>query len=296
MKLLFITNVVNRIDFLEFQNYTLKKFCKNNYHFCVVDDSIDQKISIEFEKICIKNQISYFKKPSEEIKNPADACSSTIQWTYENVIQKIFSDYFIFYLDSDMFLIDYFEFDNELIDEYLGGVKQVREHIVYPWNGLMFLNMKKINKIDPKINFKNIIVDGIQTDVGGGIHFYMKKNNISFYNFDTVYPKFFENIDLHKYDLFKGFNLELHYNKKFLHYRAGTNWHIYDYWKKNLLDSNKNRIFKKIILKTQLDPYPLESFRQFVKDNSEIDTKKNIFENSKFLRMLKLFLKQIIKF
>ena len=291
MKLLFITNVVNRLDFLEFQSYTLKRFCKNKYHFCVIDDSVDSKTSLSFQKYCLKNEISYFKKPLSKINDPASACADTIQWTYNNIILKIFSDNLIIYLDSDMFLIDDFEFDKKLLNEYIGGVKQVRGNIIYPWNGLMFLNMKKIKELDPKINFKNALIKGTLTDVGGSVYFYLKKHSIEFFKFDTVYPEYFENIYLHDFKSFKGYNLELHFNKKFLHYRAGTNWQSKNYWKKNSYNAEKDKIFEKIKRKTKSNLKPINFFYSFKIDNSKIDTKNNLLDRFSLLKKFKILLK-----
>ena len=296
MKLLFITNVVNRLDFLEFQNITLKKFCKNEYQFCVVDDSFDKKISIKFQKFCIQNKISYFKKPYIQINNPADACANTIQWTYDNIIQKIYSDYLIFYIDSDMFLIDEFILDEKLKNQFIGGVKQIREHVIYPWNGLMFLNMKKINELDPYINFKNDTIDGILTDVGGSVYHYLKKHNISFFNFDTLYPEYFESINLHKFQLTKGFNFELHYKKKFLHFRAGSNWQLKKYWKKVNYKNEKDKIFEKIMNKSINNLSVINLFSNFKVDNTNIDVEKKFIKISQIKAKIKYFLNKIISF
>ena len=38
--------------------------------------------------------------------NPAQACAHTVQWTYDNLIRKNRSEDIVFFLDSDMFLID----------------------------------------------------------------------------------------------------------------------------------------------------------------------------------------------
>ena len=296
MKLLFITNVVNRLDFLEFQYYTLNKFCENEFQFCVIDDSSDINLSFEFQRFCLENEISYYKKPSNNFLNPADACADAIQWTYENIIQKVYPNYLIFYIDSDMFLIDSFNFDEKLNNEFLGGVKQIRDHIVYPWNGLMFLNMEKINKLDPDLNFRNTSIDGVLTDVGGGIHYYLKKHNIQFYSFDTVYPKFFDNINLHKFQLTKGFNFELHYKKKFLHFRAGTNWQLKKYWKKENYKNEKDEIFKKIKNKTIKNNSIINNFSDFKVDNANIDVRKKFIKLPNLISKMRYFLKKIIRF
>ena len=40
-----------------------------------------------------------------------------------------------------------------------------------------------------------------------------------------VYPTHWNDIEIQDEEVTKGYNIELHLDSKFLHYRAGTNWH-----------------------------------------------------------------------
>lgn len=243
------TSVVNRPDFVEIQKKLFDKFLKNDYEFHVVDDSIDENVSKEFQNICQSNSIKYHKKDTKDSNlNPAQACASAIQWTYDNLILKNHSEDKILFLDSDMFLIDNFDIEKYLDDCFISGLPQIRGNVKYLWNGIMLFDMKKIFEIDPYISFSDGVVEGHLTDVGGETYFYFKKNNISFKETDVQYPTHFEDIELQNENLTKGYNFELHLNGKFLHYRAATNWH--SNWR-GVEDPllQKTKIFNKIIEK-----------------------------------------------
>ena len=216
------TSVVNRPDFVILQDMLFKKFLKNEYTFHVVDDSVDPEITEQFEIACSLNELEYYRKPPEtKPMNPAQACADTIQWSYDNLIKKNHSDDIVFFTDSDMFLIDEFDIEEYMSDAIIGGLPQERGHVTYMWNGIMFFNMPKI--IDKNIDFSEGMVEGQLTDVGGHTYYYFKKTGIELKGSDVQYPTHFYDIDLQK-DA-GGYNMELHLNGNFLHYRAATNWH-----------------------------------------------------------------------
>lgn len=237
------TSVVNRPDFVELQYKLFKKFLKNEYQFHVVDDSIIESIESEFQSICFENGLKYYKKPPRaSAMNPAQACADTVQWTYDNIICKNYSEDIVFFLDSDMFLIDEFDITEYMEDAIIAGLPQVRGHVTYMWNGIMFFNMPMIE--DKNIDFSDGVVDGHMTDVGGMTYWYFKKTGIKMKETDVQYPTHYNDIDLQK-DA-GGYNMELHLDGKFLHYRAATNWH--SNWR-GLDDPlvGKTKVFKQIM-------------------------------------------------
>jgi hypothetical protein len=226
MRTQIFTSVVNRPEFLALQKKLFDLFLEHDYQFNVVDDSIDDLISNQFEKIAQDNNICYYKKPKIGLNlNPAEACAEAIQWTYDNIILKEHGQDLVLFLDSDMFLVDDFNIIEYLEDKIICGCPQIRGHVKYIWNGLMFFNMPKIMSIDANINFNWGYVDGHLTDVGGNTWHYFVKNKIEFTETDVQYPIHFNDIELQNKEVTKGYNFELHLDGKFLHYRAATNWH-----------------------------------------------------------------------
>jgi len=216
------TSVVNRPDFVILQEKLFGKFIKNEYKFHIVDDSVDPKITEQFENACSLNELEYYRKPpATKPMNPAQACAHTVQWTYDNLIRKNHSEDIVIFLDSDMFLIDEFDVEDYMSDAIIGGLPQQRGEVVYMWNGIMFFNMPKI--VNKNIDFSDGIVEGEMTDVGGHTYYYFKENNIKMKESDVDYPTHYYELDLQK-DA-GGYNMELHLEGKFLHYRAATNWH-----------------------------------------------------------------------
>lgn len=266
------TSVVNRPDFVEIQERLFKKFLKDDYQFNVVDDSLDDEISLEFKTICEKYNITYYRK-EQDIKRKTDPAiagaehaTETIQWTFDEIIKKKHSDSIVLFCDSDMFLLEEFSIKEYMEDELIAGALSIRGHVRYVWNGIMFFNMPKLMEIDPNLDFSGGVVENQLTDIGGNLYYYFKKNNIDFKNINEggttpddcpEYPEEYNGIKIKEEMLLSeemwskpqgGFNFELHLNGTFLHYRAGTNWHTQSTWKtKNDPLKKKAEIFNKII-------------------------------------------------
>lgn len=242
------TSVVNRPDFVILQDKLFKKFLKNEYKFHIVDDSVEPEISEQFEIACSLNELEYYRKPpANKPMNPAQACADTVQWTYDNIIRKNHADDIVFFLDSDMFLIDEFDIEEYMKDATIAGLPQVRGHVTYMWNGIMFFNMPKIE--DKDIDFSDGIVEGEMTDVGGHTYWYFLRTGVKMKRTDEecpVYPTHYNDIELQNEEVTRGYNVELHLDCKFLHYRAATNWH--SNWKGSQDPlSKKTEMFNKII-------------------------------------------------
>lgn len=254
MTIQIFTSVVNRPDFVETQYKLFNKFLKDEYQFNVVDDSLDDDISSQFKEVCDKYGIVYYRKnQGDRSKNEsrwagARHATETIQWTFDEIIKKKHSEELVLFLDSDMFLLDEFSITEHMKDTVISGLPQTRGHVYYMWNGIMFFDMKKVFEIDPDLNFSDGMVDGELTDIGGHFYYYFKKNNVIMKETDVSYPTHFNDIEIQTEEITQGFNFELHLGGKFLHYRAGTNWHTQENWKtsKDPL-AIKKRIFDKIV-------------------------------------------------
>lgn len=241
------TSVVNRPDFVLLQNNLFKKFLKNEYQFHIIDDSIEEDISQKFKDICSQNKLNYYSTPDDiEDNNPSTKVGNVIQWAYDTIIKTNYSDQIVFWLDSDMFLIDDFDVCDYMNDCIVSGLPQIRGKIKYMWNGLMFFNMPKIVEVDPDIFFNIDFIDGQHLDTGGQTYRYFKKNNIEMKETDVQYPTHFNDMEIQNENVTSGYNFELHLDGKFLHYRAATNWH--SNWrgsKDPLLE--KTKVFNQII-------------------------------------------------
>ncbi len=94
----------------------------------------------------------------------------------------------------------------------------------------MIFKMAKIIDFDSDIQFKLGYINGESTDTGGYTYYYFNKNNINPFEesrlFKPIYPEFPEKIcgiDISK--SCSNYNIKYFIDQKFLHYRAGSNWH-----------------------------------------------------------------------
>jgi hypothetical protein len=260
-----ITAVVNNPIFIEIQYYTLKKYFKGDYEFIVFNDAKDFPdftnenditIKTQIEDICNKLNINCINIPNSNHKInhcAASRCADSMNYILQ--FQKQNPDKYLL-LDSDMFLIDYFDINK--YSEYDCAIvlqsRQIRQTINYFWNGIYYFDTPKMKNLE-LLNWNCCKY----CDVGGMMQEWLKKQmgnkpmpntdeirwtNKYFHTNDIYFikhlwscswdrnelPKNLENntklIDFLKNDSRNSngkFFCEI-YDDVFLHYRAGGNW------------------------------------------------------------------------
>ena len=153
-----VTAVVNNPTFIEIQYNTLKKFFKGEYEFIVFNDAKsfpdftnggNTTIKNSIEMLCNKLEITCINIPNEQHKNNKKASIRTADsMTFILNYQKQNPDKYLL-LDSDMFLIDYFDI-NKYSQYDCAIVLQSRNDfkINYFWNGIYYFDMTKIKNLD----------------------------------------------------------------------------------------------------------------------------------------------------
>lgn len=156
-----VTAVVNNPLFIQIQYYTLKKYMKCDYEFIVFNDAKDFKditnggdltIKPLIEKTCKQFNIKCINIPNKHhgstllFKEPGFRTAESMNFILE--YQKNPDCYLL--LDSDMFLIDYFDHDDYKKYE-CSVVLQKRKNldhtdIHYIWNGLYYFDTYKLNQ------------------------------------------------------------------------------------------------------------------------------------------------------
>jgi hypothetical protein len=264
----FVTAVVNNPVFIIIQHSTLSRFVKGEYKFIVFNDAKDfpdrsnggdTNIRQQIRTICSNLNIECIDIPNEKhrlISNPIDRCADSMNYILE--YQKNNKEKY-FLLDSDMFLIDYFDintfndYDCAIILQTRDDPLNVGEIINYCWNGLYYFDFTRIKNID--------LLDWYYckgTDVGGKMRYWLNEQTNVFptceairnsvvpgiFNRDSIYyikhlwsgtwdeTEYPKNIQIDGLlDFLKNdprntnnkFFCEI-YHDKFLHYRAGGNW------------------------------------------------------------------------
>jgi hypothetical protein len=178
-----ITAVVNNPIFIEIQYYTLKKFVQGEYEFIVFNDAKDfpdfsngNDITIKQQiiDICNKLDITCINIPNDHHKKNFDAairCADSMNYILE--FQKKNLDKYLL-LDSDMFLIDYFD-TNKYSKYKCAIVLQSRNNhkINYFWNGIYYFDMTKMKDFE-LLNWNCCP----NCDVGGMMQDWLKKQMV----------------------------------------------------------------------------------------------------------------------
>lgn len=228
-----------RPDFLELQLKSLQKI-EHEYEFIVFNNAIfdlDKSNYNNIKKWCNENSIKCIdivnsnilsSRYSGEIifndngtySNSYVACAYPLCWAWETIISKINEKICI--IDSDMFFVEKINIIN-LLDKYdLCYNEQIRGHIDYMWNGIIFANL---NKLPDKgsLNWWCGRCDGVAVDVGGQTYNYLKKYKKQI-NCLKLFPLHYnEDLECN----FSPANYEyinIENKNNILHYRAGSNW------------------------------------------------------------------------
>lgn len=174
-----VTAVVNNPIFIEIQYYTLKKYFKGDYEFIVFNDAKgfpdftngnDISVKTTIEQTCKNLNVTCINIPNEHhricdcpVKRCADSMNFILEYQKKNIDKYLM-------LDSDMFLIDYFDI-NKYSNYDCAVVLQSRNNVInYIWNGIYYFDMTKMKNIDI-LNWNNF---GI-CDVGGMMQQWLTK-------------------------------------------------------------------------------------------------------------------------
>lgn len=260
-----ITAVVNNVDFIIIQYHTLKKYFKGNYEFIVFNDAKSYPDSTNFgyvsikekiELICTELNIKCINIPNEHHKIMKDASQRTADSMNYILKYQIANPDKYLLIDSDMFLVDYF--DINIYSNYdCAIVLQTRNEnkIHYFWNGIYYFDIDKMKNINllnwncsPGCDTGGMTQEWLKTQKNDNIYF-IKHRSSGNWNGLNIPDKLKNNIQLTNFlqnDIRNKdgmFFCEL-YNDVFLHYRAGSNWRGEGY---NLHNSLTN-LLKKALL------------------------------------------------
>lgn len=263
-----ITVSTGNAKYIEIQYKTFKKYMKTDYEFIVVnacvtkkdfsnfgDENILNKAKDTCEKYNIKF-INFFDDNEQEfynnINNPPARHSFVLRYIV-NFMKDNADKYLI--IDSDMFLIDYFDIE-EYNNYYTAIVIQEREYLKYAWPGFFYINMKTAPMLNLFTDFNIGSFNNIYTDTGGGTYKWLnnievnfpsanniRKNDYNMYNKNNIkYVKHLWSLSWDESEYPKNLSKEILnfckkdkrnqnnkyfseiYDKKFFHVRAGSGW------------------------------------------------------------------------
>ena len=259
-----VTSVVNNPIFIEIQYHTFKKYFQGDYEFIVFNDAKDfpdytndNDITIkqQIQDICNKLNITCINIPNEHHRQNRVASARTADSMNYILKYQINNPDKYLLLDSDMFLIDYFDI-NKYSEYNCAIVLQSRnEHkLHYFWNGIYYFDMAKMKDME-LLNWNCCV----NCDTGGMMQEWLTKQmiNTAMPNTDEIR---YTNKQMHRNNIYFMKHLwscswdigelpkKLHdnrmliyflnndirnvngkffceiYDDVFLHYRAGGNW------------------------------------------------------------------------
>lgn len=186
----------NRPDFIELQYNSIKKHIKDNFEYIVFNNEFpggdggfnlhrSEQIKNECQRLGIRCIYIEFDPKLQILNNRlvyqnnaymggAAACAYSLSWAWQNFISK--DPGIIIVIDSDMFFCKDISIKNIMKNYNFGYCPSYRKNheVKYPWNGIIFADIP--NMPNPhEMTWGDGIVDGIATDVGGELHYYLKK-------------------------------------------------------------------------------------------------------------------------
>lgn len=231
----------NRPDLLSYQIKCLRSYLKNENEIYVVQDSRDDNQTSQFQSICEEYEVKFYHHKSLPGRSPSDYHSSSVQWSYENIMMTECRDDIVIILDHDMFLIDDLNIEEYMENYDAAGCLQQRGNVKYLWSGFMILKMKEVVNID--FDFRNGYYMGELLDTGGGTCKLLSTEGLKYKDTGVEYPDEYQDINLKDPSISNGFNFELHLDGKFLHSRNASSWHN----NMKVEDSQKTLIIHKIL-------------------------------------------------
>jgi len=239
-----------RPDFIALQYKSIGHFLRNPFELIVFNNCslLHYRRRRTITETCEGLGLRCILVDGQDHTNPNVACAKPIQWSFHNYLKK--ENGLVCIIDSDMFLVAEFDLRQYMSGYDIAAVKQVRGHVRYMWNGLMFFNIPTLPSID-HMNFMCGLIDGVATDVGGFLYYWIRENpharvrNIlhtsHIYSGNNNLACLPQKV-LERYN--EDYRFEL-YERAFLHYGRGSNW------------DRMNRLYHRN--KTELTRYFVES-------------------------------------
>jgi len=247
------TVAYNKPEFIEYQYRSLKKFIKNEFDFIVYDNTVNAQIKKEVYAECKRLEIQVVGVPDNSGGDSTRAGAS-LDYALNDIRKKLYA--YVMLIDSDVFLVDYYDAVGSLYDCDLLGRYWNIEHIFYYTNHFIQLQLFKF-PVDKNLSFAPVITDSIQLDCGGALYSYLRDYPEIRHNAIKVIPRNFITVgNIERYQVLNKNKLLLDFFKSecsifenrsnfselfqdvFIHLRAGSNWISVDANKQKLRENN----------------------------------------------------------
>jgi hypothetical protein len=243
-----ITDITD-IDLLDKQYELFKKYCKNKINFIVIPGREHNKEHINnihsLQQILNKKYEYFIPKSllpnSAALEHPSQLPALSLNDFFGECAP---GKYFTVHLDC--LPIKQFNLNDWIEDKPMFVIDNKREHIIYAWDNMFFVNTNIIPSKD--INFNSAMIENVICDTGAETHTLIKKYEHNKYYNTIKYLNCIEtilNCDISEHNkeiLLKNYFLqlettqkfenahwsELFLNDTFFHYRSFSGWHRND--------------------------------------------------------------------
>lgn len=217
-------------EFLYKQYETIKKFVRDeNWEFIVFNNVPAPKLDRQrkIKKACKDLGVKCLDVRFRSFISGASYITGWgIHWAYHRFFRWE-KDTIHVVLDSDMFFIKDFNFNNYLGDDIITAIHQRRGKIDHLWNGIIIMRGSELpdkNHFDIRLG----TIEGERTDTGGRTYYWLKRNP----NLKLKYMMHTGHIDVSHSNMLpencrKDYNPDYRFQfieHSILHYRAGSNW------------------------------------------------------------------------
>lgn len=163
-------------DFIEYQYKAFKNFIKNDFTLTIFNNAKDDEWRSDINRTCKKLNINTIDLPGLRMYE-----AQNIMWN--QYIKNLGGLYF--YLDSDMFIIDYLDIEKISLNYEIMYVPSYRDNfnLKYIWPDIFYLNL---DKVDKDIDWSIVQWKSGFTDDGGGTYKFLNKKD-----YKTLYMNFY---------------------------------------------------------------------------------------------------------
>lgn len=241
-KVLLMTYVHSRPDFIELHVKTFKAFLLDDYEYVVFNDAPNDGMCRQIEDMCKKHNVRYFRVPEHHARRQQPGARHCDGIRYSLDIIGLHHQGIVAMVDADMFLIKPLSIKEYIRGyDFIGGY-QTRTNgsftATYTSPCLTLMDMRTLPNKET-LSYEGCVINGLSCDVGGTTYYYFKNNpdlKMKWYTAvskDTL-PHDADQLRDLGYDnnqinflltINRAFGFEFHGDTHFIHfYAGGSNW------------------------------------------------------------------------
>lgn len=160
-----------RPDFIALQVRALRRFVVDPYRFVILNNGESPELRQAIDTAAHQSHLEVMPLPHHAAGNASDICAAAMQFVHDQLLPVIRG--IVAIVDSDMVPIQEFSIASFLGEYHVAGVEQNRGHVIYMWNGLVFLNCDTLPN-SSLVDWSCGQIDGHAVDTGGQLYHWIR--------------------------------------------------------------------------------------------------------------------------